>query len=316
MLRSVMSELIAISAFMRRVKTRPTELLFLLAVPIRVGDIVTGAIWLEDAATRSAWTAQTSHFLHAIANLLALHHWAPEMSAATSADDAPPAVTSTGQRVASPGLSQALDTSLDRQRAADFTARLVERTGTTTPQTPVFDRLAVMAIRFTDPTVLAGPAGNDRQETMVAHLLRELQSAATRIGIAYLKFLSDRAIASVDPDTPPQQGLVQITEFAMAARTLCETALGGDRSQLPFRIGIDFGPAVGGLVGHEHPLFELWGEAVQTATTMANTGLPGGIQTTETVYLALRDRFLFQLRGHHYAERVGEFSTYLLEGRL
>ena len=69
-------------------------------------------------------------------------------------------------------------------------------------------------------------------------------------------------------------------------------------------------------MGHEHPLFELWGEAVQTATTMANTGLPGGIQTTETVYLALRDRFLFQLRGHHYAERVGEFSTYLLEGRL
>ena len=288
----------------------------LLAAPIRVGDIVTGTIWLEDSATRSAWTAQTSHFLHAIANLLALHRWAPVMSAATSTLGEPPAPAATGQRVSPLGLSKALDTSLDRQRAAAFTARLVERTGSAIPQTPVFDRLAVMVIRFTDPTVLAGPAASGRQETMVAHLLRGLQAAATRIGIAYLKFLSDRAIASVDPDTPPEQGLAQITEFAIAARMLCETALGGDRSRLPFRIGIDFGPAIGGLVGHEHPLFELWGEAVQTATTMANTGLPGGIQTTETVYLALRDRFLFQLRGHHYAERVGEFSTYLLEGRL
>ena len=41
-----------------------------------------------------------------------------------------------------------------------------------------------------------------------------------------------------------------------------------------------------------------------------------GKTTIESVYEALHDRYLFQLRGHHYLEDVGEFSTYLLGGRL
>jgi hypothetical protein len=49
---------------------------------------------------------------------------------------------------------------------------------------------------------------------------------------------------------------------------------------------------------------------------MADTSLPGTIQVTETVYEELREKYLFQLRGHHYLERVGEFSTYLLGGQL
>ena len=39
-------------------------------------------------------------------------------------------------------------------------------------------------------------------------------------------------------------------------------------------------------------------------------------EVTESVYQALRERYVFQLRGHHYLEGLGEFSTYLLGGRL
>ena len=49
---------------------------------------------------------------------------------------------------------------------------------------------------------------------------------------------------------------------------------------------------------------------------MADTSLSGAIQVTESVYQALKGRYLFQLRGHHYLEGVGELSTYLLSGRL
>ena len=55
---------------------------------------------------------------------------------------------------------------------------------------------------------------------------------------------------------------------------------------------------------------------MQTASKMADTGMPGTIQVTESVYQAVRDAYLFQLRGHHFLEGLGEFSTYLLGGRL
>ena len=50
------------------------------------------------------------------------------------------------------------------------------------------------------------------------------------------------------------------------------------------------------------------------AGQMADTSLPGAIQVTRPVYQLLQQRYLFQQRGHHYLEGVGEFSTYLLSG--
>jgi hypothetical protein len=52
------------------------------------------------------------------------------------------------------------------------------------------------------------------------------------------------------------------------------------------------------------------------AYAMADSAPPGAIHTTESVYQALHDHYLFQLRGRHYREDVGEFSTYLLGGHL
>ncbi|MCB1727935.1 MAG: adenylate/guanylate cyclase, partial [Gammaproteobacteria bacterium] len=68
--------------------------------------------------------------------------------------------------------------------------------------------------------------------------------------------------------------------------------------------------------GTQRRAFNLWGEAAQQASAMADTSLSGAIQVTESVYQALKGRYLFQLRGHHYLEGVGELSTYLLSGRL
>ena len=49
---------------------------------------------------------------------------------------------------------------------------------------------------------------------------------------------------------------------------------------------------------------------------MCDTSLPGEIQVTGPVEEALHGRYLFQLRGVHYLEGVGQLSTYLLSGRL
>jgi adenylate cyclase len=49
---------------------------------------------------------------------------------------------------------------------------------------------------------------------------------------------------------------------------------------------------------------------------MAETGMAGGIQVTESTYRRLRDRYLFKVRGTYYLRDVGELSTYLITGRI
>lgn len=48
------------------------------------------------------------------------------------------------------------------------------------------------------------------------------------------------------------------------------------------------------------------------AERLAETGLPGAIMVAEPAYRLLRDRFLFQPRGHFYLDGAGEMAIYLL----
>lgn len=291
----------------------------LLSAPIVVGDEVRGAIWLEDTVSRTAWPSSMTGFVRSIANLLALRStvFATPTDESASADDAQhvmprPASTNMRATLAVGGL----DASLDRRRAAALSARLAARGTATTSPVEVLERQPIIVILFTDAAALAGIAATGNTESTMAYILNRLEAAAATSGIAYLKVLGSQIVGSVEPDETAQQGLIRIIDFALSAHAICDDALPTDAAAPVFRIGVDSGPAIAGLVGHDEPSLTLWGDAVQTAALMAETALPGTIQVTESVYQALRSHYLFQLRGHHYAEAVGEFASYLVEGRL
>ena len=86
-------------------------------------------------------------------------------------------------------------------------------------------------------------------------------------------------------------------------------------SNFDLRIGINSGPVVAGVIGTKKFIYDLWGNAVNTASRMESHGIPGRIQVSHYTYDLLRDKYEFEDRGEIEIKGKGEMRTYLLTGR-
>ena len=81
---------------------------------------------------------------------------------------------------------------------------------------------------------------------------------------------------------------------------------------LEIRIGLASGPAVGGVIGRQRILFDLWGETVNTAARMQSSGVPGRIQVAESTMRRTSSACSFVERVVD-VKGMGRISAYLLE---
>jgi adenylate cyclase len=81
---------------------------------------------------------------------------------------------------------------------------------------------------------------------------------------------------------------------------------------LDLRIGLASGPLVGGVIGRQRILFDLWGDTVNVASRMESSGLPGRIQVAPSTWELLRGELSFEQRGAVEVKGLGQMDTYLL----
>jgi len=84
---------------------------------------------------------------------------------------------------------------------------------------------------------------------------------------------------------------------------VAERPFGGRR--LAFRIGINSGPVVAGVIGRKKFIYDLWGESVNMASRMESHGVRGAIQITECTWRLVKDRFQCKERGTIDVKGVG-----------
>ena len=79
---------------------------------------------------------------------------------------------------------------------------------------------------------------------------------------------------------------------------------------LAFRIGINSGSVVAGVIGNIKFAYDLWGDAVNTASRMESHGLGGEIQITRSTYELIKDEFICEPQGVVNVKGKGEMEVW------
>jgi adenylate cyclase len=146
-------------------------------------------------------------------------------------------------------------------------------------------------------------------------LFRHFDTLAERYDIEKIKTIGDcymvaAGVPSPRPDHAQALACIALDMLdAMRSRDVV-----GDLG-LELRVGINSGPIVAGVIGRKRFLYDLWGDAVNTASRMESHGTPSHIQITRATYELIKDEFVCRPRGTVSVKGKGELETWYLLGR-
>ncbi|HKY53532.1 MAG TPA: adenylate/guanylate cyclase domain-containing protein, partial [Anaerolineales bacterium] len=79
-----------------------------------------------------------------------------------------------------------------------------------------------------------------------------------------------------------------------------------------FRIGINSGSMIAGVIGRRKFVYDVWGDAVNIASRMESHGLGGAVQITQATYELIKDEFVREPRGTVNVKGKGEMEVWLV----
>jgi len=181
----------------------------------------------------------------------------------------------------------------------------------------IADSFASASILFADVvdfTPFAQRLPADQVVGILDRLFTHFDSLAERDGLEKIKTIGDAYMVAAGVPTPRPDHAQAIARMALGMRQAMGDADAVGDLGLELRIGINSGPVVAGVIGRKRFLYDLWGDAVNTASRMESQGAPGRIQLTRATYELLKDDFVCEPHGSIEVKGKGTMETWYLVG--
>ena len=181
----------------------------------------------------------------------------------------------------------------------------------------IAEQFTVASILFAD-VVDFTPLSEQLAPAEVVGLLDRLFShfdmLVERYGLEKIKTIGDCYMAAAGIPTPRPDHARALASMGLDMLEAMGSSEAVGSLGLELRVGINSGPVVAGVIGRKRFLYDLWGDAVNTASRMESQGTPNRIQITRATYELLKDDFECEPRGTVAVKGKGEMETWFLVG--
>ncbi|MEA5520857.1 adenylate/guanylate cyclase domain-containing protein, partial [Limnoraphis robusta] len=181
----------------------------------------------------------------------------------------------------------------------------------------IVDDFANVSVLFADIVGFTKISETLTPEKLVEILNRifvEFDYITERNGLEKIKTIGDAYMAAAGIPEIHAEHAIACVKSALEMNKFIKNDPFLQNIQLELRIGIHSGAVVAGVIGKNKFAYDLWGDAVNTASRMESHGSPGEIQITKSVKDSIGDRFVLEERGLVNVKGKGMVETYFVKG--
>jgi adenylate cyclase len=149
---------------------------------------------------------------------------------------------------------------------------------------------------------------------MLDDLFSHFDTLVEKYGVEKIKTIGDCYMVAAGVPSPRPDHAQVLARLGLDMLDAMRSSAGVGKLNLELRVGINSGPVVAGVIGRKRFLYDLWGDAVNTASRMESHGTPGQIQITRATYELLKDEFICQPRGSVAIKGKGDMETWYVVG--
>jgi guanylate cyclase len=180
-------------------------------------------------------------------------------------------------------------------------------------QSTIAEHFASASVLFADIvgfTRLTAESDPDELIGTLNDVFLHFDDLVERYGCEKIRTIGDNYMVAAGVPTPRVDHAQALTSMALDMVAFAATKPGID-----FRLGIDSGPLVAGVIGRSKFQYDLWGETVNTASRMESQGVPGRIQVTDGTRRLIENEFVCTSRGAVEVKGIGVLDTWFVDGR-
>ncbi len=147
---------------------------------------------------------------------------------------------------------------------------------------------------------------------LLNEIFSHFDSLVEKYGLEKIRTIGDSYMVASGVPRPRPDHAQALARMALDIQAYISGDPHCEERHLSFRIGISSGPVVAGVIGRRKFIYDLWGDAVNTASRMESHGLPGQIQISRETFELLKDDFICERRGEVMVKGKGEMETWIL----
>ncbi len=177
-----------------------------------------------------------------------------------------------------------------------------------------FDEASVLFADVVDFTPLSARLSASDVVSLLDRLFSDFDGLVDRYGLEKIKTIGDAYMVASGVPRRRSDHAHALAAMALEMLDLVTRHRRDDGAVIELRIGINSGPVVAGVIGRRKFIYDLWGDAVNTASRMESHGTAGQVQIAEGAYELLKDDFVCQPRGLVEVKGKGAIRTWYLVG--